>query len=172
MMSDYCWFEGIPFLAIGFEKEMLEDIRNKFVLKEDDLMILTYPKSGTNWLAETVCLIQTKGDPKWVQTVPIWERTPWLESDLGYPKLITKEGPRLMNSHLPIHLCPKSLFSSKAKAIYLIRNPRDVLVSGYFFWSTTNLVKIPESLETYFEWFLKGNGFLCITLAVIELTLK
>ena len=44
------------------------------------------------------------------------------------------------------------------KVIYVIRNPRDVLISGYFFWGKTNLVKEPESLETYFEWFLKGNG--------------
>ncbi|XP_028637748.1 bile salt sulfotransferase 1-like isoform X2 [Grammomys surdaster] len=157
MMSDYTWFEGIAFPAVGFGKEILEDVRNKFVLKEDDLIILTYPKSGTNWLAETVRLIQTKGDPTWFQSVPIWQRTPWLETDIGYPKLINKEGPRLMNSHLPIHLFPKSLFSSKAKAIYLIRNPRDILVSGYFFWSKAKLGKNPESLGTYFEWFLKGN---------------
>jgi hypothetical protein len=44
------------------------------------------------------------------------------------------------------------------KVIYLIRNPRDVLVSGYFFWANTNLVKNLESLGIYFEQFLKGNG--------------
>ena len=42
--------------------------------------------------------------------------------------------------------------------IYVIRNPRDVLVSGYFFFHKTNLIKNPESLMNYFEWFLKGNG--------------
>ncbi|XP_028637754.1 probable alcohol sulfotransferase isoform X2 [Grammomys surdaster] len=156
-MPDYNWFEGIAFPAIGFQKEVVEDVRNKFVLKEEDLIILTYPKSGTNWLIEIVCLIQTKGDPTWIQSVPIWERAPWIETDIGYPVLKHKEGPRLMSSHLPIHLFPKSLFSSKAKAIYLIRNPRDVLVSGYFFWGKTSLVKNPESMGTYFEWFLKGN---------------
>ncbi|XP_029329595.1 bile salt sulfotransferase 1 isoform X2 [Mus caroli] len=160
MMSDYYWFEGIPFPAIGYQRENLEDVRSKFVVKEEDLLILTYPKSGTHWLIEIVCLIQTKGDPKWIQTVPIWDRSPWLETDSGYPALINKEGPRLITSHLPIHLFPKSLFSSKAKAIYLIRNPRDILVSGYFFYGNTNLVKNPGSLRTYFEWFLKGNGHL------------
>nr|XP_048311778.1 sulfotransferase 2A1-like [Myodes glareolus] len=43
------------------------------------------------------------------------------------------------------------------QTIYVIRNPRDVLVSGYFFFHKTNLVKNPESLMNYFEWFLKGN---------------
>ncbi|KAH0500474.1 putative alcohol sulfotransferase [Microtus ochrogaster] len=156
-MSDYLWFEGIPFPAIGTEKEILEEISDKFVVRDEDTIILTYPKSGTNWLIEIVCLIQTKGNPKWIQSVPIWERSPWVESQIGYPTLINQEGPRLISSHLPFHLFPKSFFSSKAKMIYVIRNPRDVLVSGYFFFHKTNLVKNPGSLIKYFEWFLKGN---------------
>ncbi|XP_057618578.1 alcohol sulfotransferase-like isoform X2 [Chionomys nivalis] len=157
-MSDYLWFEGIPFPALGFEKEILKEIGDKFVVRDEDTVMLTYPKSGTNWLIEIVCLIQTKGNPQWIQSEPIWKRSPWIESEDGYHTLINKEGPRLISSHLPFHLFPKSFFSSKAKMIYVIRNPRDVLVSAYFFLHKTNLVKNPESLINYFEWFLKGNG--------------
>ena len=71
--------------------------------------------SGTNWLIEIVCLIQSKGNPQWIQSVPIWERSPWVETKMGYPILINQEGPRLISSHLPFHLFPKSFFSSKAK---------------------------------------------------------
>uniref|UniRef100_A0A8L2UQC0 Sulfotransferase n=1 Tax=Rattus norvegicus TaxID=10116 RepID=A0A8L2UQC0_RAT len=149
MMSDYTWFEGIPFPAFWFSKEILENSCKKFVVKEDDLIILTYPKSGTNWLIEIVCLIQTKGDPKWIQSMPIWDRSPWIETGSGYDKLTKMEGPRLMTSHLPMHLFSKSLFSSKAKVICLIRNPRDVLVSAYFFWSKITLEKKPDLLGTY-----------------------
>ncbi|XP_058386706.1 sulfotransferase 2A1-like [Diceros bicornis minor] len=80
-----------------------------------------------------------------------------LEAEYGYNSLKDKEGPRLISSHLPIQLIPKSLFSSKAKVIYLIRSPRDILVSGYFFQSKLNFIKKPESLEQYFEWFTQGN---------------
>ncbi|KAL1765578.1 bile salt sulfotransferase 1-like, partial [Sigmodon hispidus] len=156
-MSDYLWFEGIPFPAVGYDKEIIKIIPNKFVIRDEDTIILTYPKSGTNWIIEIVCLIQTKGNPKWIQSVPIWDRSPWLETEDGYPILINLEGPRLISSHLPFHLFPKTFFSSKAKVIYVIRNPRDVLVSGYFFWCKTNLSKNPGSLKTYFEWFLRGN---------------
>ena len=45
-MTGYTWFEGIALPTIGIPKENLEDIRNKFVVKEEDLIILTYPKSG------------------------------------------------------------------------------------------------------------------------------
>ncbi|XP_028718813.2 bile salt sulfotransferase 1-like [Peromyscus leucopus] len=156
-MSAYLWFEGIPFYAIAHKRAIIEESRDKFVIRDEDTVIVSYPKSGTNWLIETVCLIQTKGNPKWIQSVPIWERSLWIEYPNTHLTLINKEGPRLMTSNLPFHLFPKSFFRSKAKVIYIIRNPRDVLVSGYFFRRNTNLIDNPESLGTYFEWFLKGN---------------
>lgn len=70
---------------------------------------------GTNWLIEILCLIYSKGGTKWIRSVPIWERSPWLETTKGYKSLKDKEGPRLMTSHLPIHLFPKSFFKSKVK---------------------------------------------------------
>lgn len=150
------WFEGIPFPGLGFKTKIIEEA-HKFLIRDEDTIILTYPKSGTNWLIEIVCLIEKKGNPEWVKSVPIWERSPWIETEIGYKMLNDKEGPHLMSSHLPFHRFPKSFFSSKAKMIYVIRNPRDVLVSGYFFWGNSNLVKNPDSLTTYFEWFLNGN---------------
>ncbi|KAM7058823.1 sulfotransferase 2A1-like [Molossus nigricans] len=157
-MSDgYVWFEGIPFPVVDYIPEHLIAIQENFMFKDDDVLTLSFPKSGTNWLIEILCLIHSKGDPTWIQSVPIWDRSPWIENITGYNALKDKEGPRLMTSHLPIQIFPKSIFKSKTKMIYLIRNPRDILVSGYFFWSSTNVVKKPESLEQYFEWFLQGN---------------
>ncbi|CAO2626955.1 Sulfotransferase 2A1 [Lemmus lemmus] len=121
-MSDYLWFEGIPFPSSSYNRETLEN-RDKIVIRDEDTVILSYPKSGTNWMIEIVCLIQTKGNPKWTQSVPIWERSPWLEIPYGYELLINMEGPRLISSHLPIHLFPKSFFSSKAKvSVQCLRN--------------------------------------------------
>ncbi|XP_045686635.1 LOW QUALITY PROTEIN: sulfotransferase 2A1-like [Phyllostomus hastatus] len=156
-MSDgYMWFEGVPFPVVGYTLEHLRAMQN-FVFKDEDGLILSFPKSGTNWLIEILCLIHSKGDPTWIQSVPIWERSPWVETTSGYEVLKGREGPRLISSHLPIQLFPKSLFESKTKVIYLIRNPRCTLVSGYFFWSISNFVKKPESLKQYFEWFTQGD---------------
>ncbi|XP_064237164.1 sulfotransferase 2A1-like [Aotus nancymaae] len=156
MSDDYLWVEGVPFFK-NFSPETVRQLRDDFVIKAEDVVTVTYLKSGTNWMVKILCLIRSKGDPKWIQSVPIWERSPWVETEFGYQLLSEKEGPRLISSHLPIQLFPKSAFSSKAKVIYIIRNPRDVLVSGYFFWSLVSSCKKPKSLEEYFEWFCRGN---------------
>ncbi|XP_015352542.2 sulfotransferase 2A1-like, partial [Marmota marmota marmota] len=115
-----------------------------------------YP--GTLWLIEILCLIHSRGDPKWVQSVPCWKRSPWIERRDAEQLDGDSEGLRCFTSHLPFHLFPKSFFTSKGKVIYIIRNPRDALVSGYFFWCRTNFAKNPDSLEQFFEQFIQGNG--------------
>uniref|UniRef100_A0A8C9Q2F1 Sulfotransferase n=1 Tax=Spermophilus dauricus TaxID=99837 RepID=A0A8C9Q2F1_SPEDA len=157
MTDDYLWFEGLPFPVIGYSYEVLKEAGSQFVIKDEDTVLVTYPKSGTNWLVEILCLIHSHGDTKWIQSVPTWERSPWIETDEGYKLLNEREGPRLMSSHLPFHLFPKSLFTSKAKVIYIMRNPKDVLVSGYYHRSMMKLCKKPESLEQHFQWFMQGN---------------
>ncbi|XP_048225364.1 sulfotransferase 2A1-like [Perognathus longimembris pacificus] len=105
-----------------------------------------------------LCLILSKGDPEWICSVPIWEISPWIETEHG-PEIIRnmKEGPRLLSSHLPIQLFPKSFFTSKAKVIYVLRNPKDALVSGYYFYSQSKFMKNAESLQQFYEWFIQGN---------------
>ncbi|KAM5236413.1 3-beta-hydroxysteroid sulfotransferase-like [Ctenodactylus gundi] len=157
-MSDgYLWFEGIPFPGKEYNCEILKEARDKFEVKDKDVIILAYPKSGTSWLIEILCLINSKGDPKWLQSVPYWERAYWVETEAGYDQLKYATGPRLLISHLPIHLFPRSFYTSRAKLIYVIRNPKDVLVSGYFFFSKMEICKKPESLEQYFQWFIQGH---------------
>uniref|UniRef100_A0A8D2GRR0 Sulfotransferase n=1 Tax=Urocitellus parryii TaxID=9999 RepID=A0A8D2GRR0_UROPR len=145
MKDDYLWFEGLPFLVLGYSYEVIKEVCAQFVIKDEDIVMVSYPKSGSHWLIEILCLIHSKGDTKWIRSVPIWERAPWLE-----------EGPWLLASHLPFHLFPKSFFTSKAKVIYIMRNPKDVLVSGYYYWTITNFSKKPESLKQYFKWFFQG----------------
>ncbi|XP_076695470.1 sulfotransferase 2A1-like [Callospermophilus lateralis] len=115
MTDGYLWFEGICFPVIGFSSEVLKEAGAQFVIKDEDTVLVTYPKSGTNWLVEILCLIHSHGDTKWIRSVPFWERSPWIETDVGYTLLNERGGPRLMSSHLPFHLFPKSLFTSKPK---------------------------------------------------------
>uniref|UniRef100_H0XZS2 Sulfotransferase n=1 Tax=Otolemur garnettii TaxID=30611 RepID=H0XZS2_OTOGA len=155
MSDDDLRYEETPFLGGLYDPEILKKGRKEFVLKDEDVVAVTFPKSGTNWLIEILCLIHSKGDTKWIQSVPIWERSPWIESQPGF----VAEGPRFLTSHLPIHLFPTSFFNSKAKVIqYVIRNPKDVIVSTYFFCNSVKLAKRPKSVEECLEGFLEEAG--------------
>ncbi|XP_021101701.1 bile salt sulfotransferase isoform X2 [Heterocephalus glaber] len=156
MSDEYLWFKGTPFPSAYIKSETIQKVHDKIVFKDEDVLAVTYPKSGSTWVAVILALINSKGDPKWIQTVPILEQSPLIESEPGYELINGKERPQVIRSHLPFHLSPKSLFSSKVKVIYVIRNPRDVLVSGFYFWNAIKGAKTAKSLEQYFEWFIQG----------------
>uniref|UniRef100_A0A8C3XQC6 Sulfotransferase n=1 Tax=Chelydra serpentina TaxID=8475 RepID=A0A8C3XQC6_CHESE len=117
---------------------------------------LTLSSPGTNWMREILCLIRCDGDPGWVRSVLNWDRAPWVESQLE--SALKYPAPRLLCSHLPVQLFPKSLQGSKAKVIYTLRCPKDILVSLYHFSKLTRLFKTPGSLDSFLEDFLSGNG--------------
>ncbi|XP_049755849.1 sulfotransferase 2A1-like [Elephas maximus indicus] len=157
MATDYLWFEGIPLLNNRTSTEILKSLRDEFVVRDRDVITLAYPKSGINWMIEIISLIHSKGDPHWVQSVLNCNRSPWIEITEGHKSVKNQKDPRIYSSHLPIQLFPKSFFNSKAKAIYLLRNPRDVITSGYYFFRALKCVKNPEFFEQYYEWFLQGD---------------
>uniref|UniRef100_K7GFP5 Sulfotransferase n=1 Tax=Pelodiscus sinensis TaxID=13735 RepID=K7GFP5_PELSI len=151
--------KGIPFpteMEI-YHPESIDFITNRFQVLDDDIFSVTYPKSGTNWMMEILSLIWQQGDPSWCRSVPIWDRSPWLESPNALEKLKSAKPPRLISSHLPIQLFPKSFWGSKAKVIYTVRNPKDLLVSLHHFSKLANFLEEPESLEELLGAFLQGE---------------
>ncbi|XP_051846954.1 sulfotransferase 2A1-like [Antechinus flavipes] len=107
--------KGIPFFSKIHNVEAIEKMYDEFEIRDKDVIIMTYPKSGTHWMIEILSLIYSNGDPSWIKSVPAWKRFPWIEMKNGSELIKNKEDPRLLTSHLPIHLFPKSYFSSKAK---------------------------------------------------------
>ncbi|CAG9770765.1 unnamed protein product [Ceutorhynchus assimilis] len=66
---------------------------------------------------------------------------------LGYVDSLSS--PRTIKSHLTFELLPEQLMSVKPKIIYVIRNPKDVCVSLYYFYKTF------LTMEIDFEHFCK-----------------
>ncbi|CAM4677899.1 unnamed protein product, partial [Lepidochelys olivacea] len=157
MAREYFTHKGLLFPCLDYSPEALSYVENEFQVRDDDVFNVTYPKSGTNWMLEIVSLIRCDGDPGWVRNVLNWERGPWLETHLGMEVTLKYPPPRLLSSHLPVQLFPKSLQRSKAKIIYTLRCPKDVLVSLYHFSKLLRLFKDPGSLDSFFEDFLSGN---------------
>ncbi|XP_075185560.1 sulfotransferase 2B1-like [Anomaloglossus baeobatrachus] len=118
---------------------------------------MTFVPTGTNWMIEILSLLRNKGDPTWCNSVPIWLRSPWYETIEGQSQIKDVVPPRVLTSHLPFHIFAKSFFTSKAKIIYVMRNPKDILVSLFHFSKMLHLYKEPKSLPEFFEDFLQGN---------------
>lgn len=149
-------FKGIPMQADFVSEESLLFAQN-FLVKDDDVIIVSYPRSGTHWMIEIVSLIVSKGDPTWVQTVKNYARCPGLDSRDWQKLLLDQDGPRLMSTHLPIQLFPKSYFTSKAKIIYVIRNPKDVATSCYYIGKHLSLLYNQQTFEDHLNAFIQGD---------------
>ncbi|XP_053124022.1 sulfotransferase 2B1-like [Hemicordylus capensis] len=153
----YLTHKGILFNAIYHSVENFIFLENEFQLLDDDVVSVVYPKSGTHWMAEILSLIRHDGDPTWTNSVKLVDRVPWIETLEGMECALKYPPPRLMSTHLPFQLFPKSFLHSKAKIIYTARNPKDVLVSLYHFAKAMKGVKHPGSLEEFLETFLNGT---------------
>lgn len=120
---------------------------------DDDIIISTYPKTGTTWVQYIV--LQLLRGPECLPSVNELTFTvaPYLERT-GSSVAETLPSPRFVKFHLPYHLTPHN---KKAKYIYTVRNPKDTLVSYYNY----HLALAPPldfvTLDTFFECFMKGE---------------
>ena len=108
-------------------------IEKEFVVKDGDVFVVTYPRSGTTWTEQMVHLLVNKGEQGEQR---LTDAVPWLETLPQRPNgmlefLKTMPPRRLFTSHLPYPLMP-SLKNTTAKIVYVARNPKDVATSTYF----------------------------------------
>ncbi|XP_056398259.1 3-beta-hydroxysteroid sulfotransferase-like isoform X2 [Hyla sarda] len=169
-----CVWSLAGFIMIGSTRKYMqyEDIRvpegvhtveslnyawKEFETRDDDVFNVTYPKSGTTWLQEILSLVYSNGDPTPVKTTLSWDRVPWIEQHSGRQHLEHKPSPRLITTHLPFHLFPQSFSKTKAKAIYTIRNPKDVCVSLYHFSKFAQFMEYREDFQDFVSLFLSKD---------------
>ncbi|XP_069056754.1 sulfotransferase 2B1-like isoform X2 [Pleurodeles waltl] len=158
MSDEYISYKGVLIHHLVSNSTYLSFVENEFQVLDDDVFNITYPKTGTTWMIEILSLIRSKGDPTWTRTVPNWDRAPWIEGSDALEKFDSMSlKPRHITSHLSKKIFCRSFFSSKAKVIYTVRDPKDVLVSLYYFSKMTIFYKDPGTFEQFFELFLKGE---------------
>ncbi|KAJ8031411.1 Sulfotransferase 1C2A [Holothuria leucospilota] len=134
-------YKGYTFTAMQTPENL--DALQTFGVRDDDVYLVTYPKSGTHWILEIVQLIMAGGDAQKtnrdlmatileITFAPSPEKLK--QSIPGYKIYEKLSSPRIMVSHIPEPLCPPQWFTKNAKIIYFARNPKDVLVSAYNFF--------------------------------------
>ncbi|XP_015677052.1 amine sulfotransferase-like [Protobothrops mucrosquamatus] len=151
-------YKGIYFVN-GLSSPEGIDLLDSLEIRDDDIFIITYPKSGTIWTQNIVSLILHEGHRDETENITLIDRAPWLEYNILNVDFPSCPSPRLFSSHLPYYLVPKGLRSRRAKIIYVLRNPKDVMVSNYYFHKLSVKVETPKDFSTFFEKFLAGKVF-------------
>ncbi|KAJ0102640.1 hypothetical protein Patl1_04826 [Pistacia atlantica] len=130
-----------------------------FQLQDTDIVLSTFPKSGTTWLKALAFAIVNrshyplKHSP--LLTNNSHQLVPCLERDL-YAKI--QSPPRLiMATHSPYGLLPVSILNCNCRIVYLCRNPLDQFVSHWHFRvRLREQTLLPVSLEEAFEMMCNG----------------
>ncbi|XP_052054653.1 sulfotransferase 1 family member D1 [Apodemus sylvaticus] len=151
--------QGVPlFWSIAEQWSQVES----FEARPDDLLISTYPKSGTTWISEILDLIYNNGDAEKCKRDAIYIRVPFMELIIpgitnGVEMLKNMQSPRLVKTHLPVQLLPSSFWKNDCKMIYVARNAKDVAVSYYYFHQMAKMHPEPGTWEEFLEKFMAGQ---------------
>ncbi|XP_053550611.1 sulfotransferase 1 family member D1 isoform X2 [Bombina bombina] len=113
-------------------------------------------------MSEIVDLVMNEGDNERTKRGAIHDRVPFLEFAVpqiptGTETLDASESPRVIKTHLPVHLLPKEFWEKNCKMIYAARNGKDVLVSYYHFYRMAIVHPEPGTWEEFFDTFLEGQ---------------
>uniref|UniRef100_A0A4W3ITT4 Sulfotransferase n=1 Tax=Callorhinchus milii TaxID=7868 RepID=A0A4W3ITT4_CALMI len=149
---------GIRFVSPIHSVEQL-DWANEYKVLQDDVFIITYPKSGTTWMQQVASLILGNNDIDSVKNKSVYERAPWVEDCLFQRRLDSQTEPQLLTTHLNYQMSPNALKHNVGKVIYVARNPKDVIVSSYYFHIYSQFLKTPENFEQFLKQFVEGNVF-------------
>ncbi|XP_065103837.1 cytosolic sulfotransferase 3-like [Paramisgurnus dabryanus] len=155
-------FEGIS--MINLFTDNWENVKN-FQARPDDILIATYPKAGTTWLSYILDLLYFGNDASdHRNTKPIYMRVPFLESCFQVIPTGTelannlKTSPRLIKTHLPVQLVPKSFWEQNSRVVYVARNAKDNAVS-YFHFDRMNMVQPePGDWNQFLQKFMEGKN--------------
>ncbi|XP_061085892.1 sulfotransferase 6B1-like [Conger conger] len=143
-------YKGVPF-PTRVSINQLNSL-DAFEAREDDLLLVSYPKSGTHWLVEILKNLYrcTSGQ---VTIAPPLE----FQDPSKICELRNLPGPRVIPTHLPQNMVPRQVRSKDCKVIYVIRNPKDTAVSMFHYYQQNPHLPTVHKWSTFLDLFLKGE---------------
>jgi len=114
-------------------------------LRADDILLASYPKSGNTWMKHLLVYLLTDAEHGFHGN-----DDPMIPSIGSDTRTSLRCGAaRILKTHEPFR-------NSYRKAIYLVRDGRDVVISNY--WYQQRQLRTQLDFETFFTDFLKGHA--------------
>lgn len=135
----------------------------QYVPDAHDVIVCSYGKSGTNWTLQIAHQIAHLGEGEYehIHCVVPWPdelaRGFSISLDDPAPKKNSPTGMRVIKTHLPWDCVP---YSAGAKYVCVVRDPKDVAVSGYHFFRAVLLGPLMPPVGIWVEHFLNGKNLL------------
>uniref|UniRef100_A0A667XTA8 Sulfotransferase n=1 Tax=Myripristis murdjan TaxID=586833 RepID=A0A667XTA8_9TELE len=130
-------YKGVLYPRVPCPEENLKALES-VEAREDDILLVAYPKCGFNWMVgvlRKIRAIETRSEPESRMT----------------------PSPRLLGTHLHPDNIPASFYTKKTKMLVIFRNPKDTLVSFYHFSNNSLVLQSGLSWDTFFSQFLMGD---------------
>ena len=127
----------------------------RYAPRPDDVFVATQMKCGTTWMEHVVYEVLYRGGGTLVASgTALYAVAPWLEGLKSVPveqapTLGSARPSRIIKTHLPAHLCPRSAAS---RYIYVARHPASCFASSVDF-VITNTGGIAAGMPVFEEWF-------------------
>jgi hypothetical protein len=142
-----------------------------YVPGPQDVFVMTLPKSGTNWMMQIAHQLIWHGQAEYDH---IHEVIPWpdIQAMPGFMRNYaiplaeaeqwrqSPEQKRVIKTHFNWELLP---YSEEARYIAVIRDPKDVFVSSYFFVRDGIYGPAMPSVDTWYKMFVSGKGMMGVS---------
>src|SRR5262245_61968991 len=155
-------------MSVQNRKRAQENPFVRYTPGPQDVIVMTYPKSGTNWMLQIAHQLIHHGKGEYdhihdvipwpdIATMPGFMRRYAIPFDEATGWESAPERKRVIKTHFTWDLIP---YSPAARYIAVVRDPKDVFVSSYFFVRDGVYGAAMPRVDTWYRLFLSGHFFM------------
>ena len=153
-------------VKLGFKRMSSKTTKEKafagYVPTEHDVFVTTFAKSGTNWMMQIAQQISHYGEAEFehIHTVAAWPDSvsagPIPLKDTS-PIDESPTGLRVIKTHLETEFVP---YDEKATYVTVLRDPKEVMVSSYYFLGGAMGVLNHVTIDDWYELTISPGGLM------------